>query len=1012
VTWVRDVSDGEHCPEVITRTYRATDVCGNWTTCTQKITINDITAPSISCLDPVTIECGEQIPVTSATANDNCDTDVEVMYVDSDPSGNCPKVITRTFTAMDDCGNTKTCTQYIYIEDTTPPSINCSEDVTIECGEQLPITSAGVSDICDQNVSLTGPFDSEPTGFCPRIIVRTYYATDACLNQSSCTIRIYIEDTTGPSLTCPDPVTIECGDPLPQGGNALVSDCSPLQGPVTFTDSEPEGPICEQVVTRKYSAVDICGNVTTCTQYIYIEDTTAPTITCPDNVTIGCQDQLPAPSATADDICDPSVDVSYVDEMLGDNTACQWVVLRRYTATDACLNATTCLQYIFIQDMTPPMLSCPADRTIECGDPVTDMATATDDCDEDVFVTLVDEDIVDGECTSTITRTYQAWDACGQTATCQQVITVEDNTAPEVLCEDVTIECDEKHCLTFDDIGVNNFASPVIIDSVVEGGVTVHIKAYRKGGIQISAALYNTNAPHPNDLDLGTPNVLYGGPGINSDDPYGYNINNNQAAGNAIIVQTPGSPVPDDYLLSDSLVFIFSEPVFMESFIGVDFELPQVNTGAGMFMYDENNVLLSFTPFNAAVAGNNTLEEVTLRMNRVKRLKVYYGTIVPSSGGVAKLCFVTIPDPEVADCSESIVTSEESMNVIDDCVTEIERTYSATDVCGNANEEACTQLITLETDSHQPDIICPADINLACEDPIPSPDASSVAATDDCSAEEDIVVEWVQDVVTGCGCSMVIKRIYQATDECGNRSRCVQFITRTQQVELAGKLFLSGPLLSSGNMSNALRTANLVPNNQPYNYAPYNYGGSESMVVLPSNTVDWVLITLRDQNTQAVVATRAAILLSDGHLIDTDGSQTITFNAPPDMYYVAVHHRNHLDFITDGLVDFTTAMANVDFSTLGDAGMVYVTPQNVYAMIKGDVNKDHLVKYNGSNNDKNAILAIVGITTPNNVVAAYSPGDVNMDGLVKYNGSNNDKNAVLSTVGLLTPNNVVVGDFF
>ena len=81
----------------------------------------------------------------------------------------------------------------------------------------------------------------------------------------------------------------------------------------------------------------------------------------------------------------------------------------------------------------------------------------------------------------------------------------------------------------------------------------------------------------------------------------------------------------------------------------------------------------------------------------------------------------------------------------------------------------------------------------------------------------------------------------------------------------------------------------------------------------------------------------------------------------------------------------------------------------VFAMISGDVNGDNLVKYNGSNSDKNAILSAVGSLTPNNVIPGYNRYDVNMDGWVKYNGSNNDKNAVLSIVGSLTPNNIVTG---
>jgi hypothetical protein len=110
-------------------------------------------------------------------------------------------------------------------------------------------------------------------------------------------------------------------------------------------------------------------------------------------------------------------------------------------------------------------------------------------------------------------------------------------------------------------------------------------------------------------------------------------------------------------------------------------------------------------------------------------------------------------------------------------------------------------------------------------------------------------------------------------------------------------------------------------------------------------------------------------------------------------------------------MDCTDGEGGCDFRTdMGDnpEGMVEVS-LGMFAMIQGDVNGDNLVKYNGSNNDKNAILIHVGIQTPNNILSGYNRYDVNMDGLVKYNGSNNDKNAILNVVGLTTPNNIVNG---
>ena len=128
ITHIGDVSDGNTCPEVITRTYRATDAAGNFAECSQTITIDDTTAPSITCPADLVIECGESIDPSNtgnATATDNCDLSPDITYSDSQVDN----VITRTWTATDDCGNQASCDQIITVEDTTPPTITCPDDV-------------------------------------------------------------------------------------------------------------------------------------------------------------------------------------------------------------------------------------------------------------------------------------------------------------------------------------------------------------------------------------------------------------------------------------------------------------------------------------------------------------------------------------------------------------------------------------------------------------------------------------------------------------------------------------------------------------------------------------------------------------------------------------------------------------------------------------------------------------------------------------------------------------------
>ena len=57
----------------ITRTFTATDDCGNATTATQTITIIDTTAPVFTSVPAdYTAECSDEHPMDDASATDNC----------------------------------------------------------------------------------------------------------------------------------------------------------------------------------------------------------------------------------------------------------------------------------------------------------------------------------------------------------------------------------------------------------------------------------------------------------------------------------------------------------------------------------------------------------------------------------------------------------------------------------------------------------------------------------------------------------------------------------------------------------------------------------------------------------------------------------------------------------------------------------------------------------------------------------------------------------------------------
>ena len=129
VTHVGDVVSNQTCANryTITRTYRATDGCGNFTDCTQIITVNDQTGPVLTCPANITVSsvagtCAAPVSFVP-TAVDGCGGTVTISSVPASGSSFPVGLTTVTVTATDVCGNTSTCTFTVRVTDSQLPVI-------------------------------------------------------------------------------------------------------------------------------------------------------------------------------------------------------------------------------------------------------------------------------------------------------------------------------------------------------------------------------------------------------------------------------------------------------------------------------------------------------------------------------------------------------------------------------------------------------------------------------------------------------------------------------------------------------------------------------------------------------------------------------------------------------------------------------------------------------------------------------------------------------------------------
>jgi hypothetical protein len=112
----------------LTRTWTATDACGNTSTVSQIITINDTQAPVFNGTAPssVNVSCSKDIPaVVTQTATDNCGGSPTITYSEIKTNVQCVNkfTLTRTWIASDACGNTTSRMQTIIVDDKEPPKV-------------------------------------------------------------------------------------------------------------------------------------------------------------------------------------------------------------------------------------------------------------------------------------------------------------------------------------------------------------------------------------------------------------------------------------------------------------------------------------------------------------------------------------------------------------------------------------------------------------------------------------------------------------------------------------------------------------------------------------------------------------------------------------------------------------------------------------------------------------------------------------------------------------------------
>lgn len=455
--------------------------------CWGSILVEDKYAPTITCSN-ITIACNDDTtPINTGTpvVSDNCGFTNTPTYTDEIFDLDCDDpqlvaVINRTWTVTDLHGNSNSCVQNISILKADINATVFPPNVVLDCtnpnldpsstGEPM-INGTAIGGYCDLMFIHTDADTFQTCGGGYKFL-REWLVIDWCTNEIITHNQLFeIADTTPPIIQCPDTLMFNTIADTCLGNVFLTiptvtDDCSNNTITVDFDFQQSINQYTYVNVpigthSGTYTAVDDCGNASSCTFYVTVKDMVAPIPVCEGTtqVTLGSDgfakvDAIVFDKASFDnceidtflvrrmDETDYSGCVEFSCSDAGDTVM---VLLR---VIDLCGNYNECMVEAIVDDKISPTLICPPNKTVDCTELATlaiDTPSPLDNCGlAGPPVMLDDETIGFSNCnsTGTIIRRWYVEDLSGLRDTCTQIITVEDNGVLSfTFPNDTTISC-------------------------------------------------------------------------------------------------------------------------------------------------------------------------------------------------------------------------------------------------------------------------------------------------------------------------------------------------------------------------------------------------------------------------------------------------------------------------------------------------------------------------------------------------------------------------------------------
>lgn len=321
------------CGQMITYTYTATNDCGLSVSADVVVTITDTQSPYLldGELEEFFIQCSDDLP-QAPLFGDACDQDLNIVLESDLNNGD---VLVRTWSATDDCGNTISFSQIIHVSCCTAPVvIEVPETQFVECGNEVSVVAPVFEGEEGEELSISHDMTTESLD-CGYVETHTWTATNSCGLSVSASVDVVFEDHTAPVIDAVFAnVEISCSDAIPAPLEIDAIDNCDQSVNVNTTVEVIEEDDCGNTTWKvNYEAIDDCGNSSSASYLIIMEDLDAPEFkACPENLVLECGAKLPDPEVLiATDACDSDVEVVYeefvLDELMGQGVVSECALL-------------------------------------------------------------------------------------------------------------------------------------------------------------------------------------------------------------------------------------------------------------------------------------------------------------------------------------------------------------------------------------------------------------------------------------------------------------------------------------------------------------------------------------------------------------------------------------------------------------------------------------------------------------------------------------------------------------